>query len=515
MLGLLRKSTNTLPFKIFFVILIASFGVWGIDALRGKGLGTEVATVGSNSISAIEYDRALRMQVEKAREMVKGKVPISTLLPMIQSQVYTQLVQQKLLNALADDMKLNISNNIIKDVILKQYLQNDEKFDFKRFKLMLNRSGYSEKQFVEIIKKDMERAFIAGAIFPSIFVPDSFVQTIHKDYYTPRTYQVVIFTEKNVYVDDKIKESDLKDFYAIHKPKYALPEMRSVQAFIFSPEIFEKKIKKENKGFTDSEVQQSSIERTHKLTQEIEDQLAAGMTFNEISKKYKLPIYTAKNIDLEGNAASQKRAGRDNSFLTTDMINTAFELDMELESDTRSLTDGRSYIIKVTDIKKTRIPAFKDVKKAVRADYLLELRREALKKNIQKFVEILTKGSIDLATLAKKSGLRVKTFTDIRATKDVPPALTLDVVEKVLKQPLKTYFGLISDKKGYVGRVIKLGRITPVSKARHKENLEAIRKGLKGALTGAFLHAIFTDLKKEHPVVSNNIMIERILASYR
>lgn len=514
MLELLRKSTNTLPFKIFFVILIASFGFWGMDALRDRGPGTNVASVGSQSISIVEYDRALRLQLEKAKEIVKNQVPAAALISMVQPQVYQQLVQQKLLNALAQDMELNVSDKVIKEAILKQYLTDDESFDPKKFKLMLSRAGYSEKQFIEIIKKELERSFIAGAIFPSIFVPQVFIKTIHKDYYTPRTYQAIIISEKNINVKKAVKETDLQNFYALHKSKYMLPELRTVEAFIFSPDMYKNKIREQEKGLSDSEVQQAAIEENHQLTQEIEDQLAGGMTFSEISKKYKLPIYTAANIDSNGNIIEKNKKNTTNSFITADMLETAFELEAGIESDTRALADGRTYIIKVKDIKEKRIPTFKEVKEKVKADYIAHLKKNALKKELEISLAALKKGSTTLKSLAKKRNLRVQTFSDIRATKKLPAALTVEVAEEILKQPKKKYFGLISDGKAYIGLVTKTSNMPIVSKERHKENLEAIGKSLRAAIAGAFLRAIMDDLKKNHPVVTNNKIIESILSHY-
>ncbi len=510
MLSILRKSANTLPFKIFFAVLISSFAVWGIDALRGGGLDTQVATVGDSSISAVEYDRVLRIELDKALKTVGKKLPISTLAPMIQAQVYKQLVQQKLLDRLGYDMGLDVSGEVIKEFLLKEYSTDGQEFNPKKFKSMLYRAGYSEKQFIELIKKDLQRNFMARAIFPSIKVPSTLVVPIHKDYYTPRTYQAVIFTKKNIPAPKEPNEADLKNFYDSHKSLYQIPELRTVEAFIFDPKKQEDKGKK---SLSKAEVQQAAIEKNHKLTQEVEDQLASGMTFKEVSKEYKMPIYKAKNVDIQGKTAD-KRNGIVATSIVTEMLTAAFELDKDMESEVITLEDGRSYIIKVTGIKARYIPEFKEVLVKVKKSYFTQMHKVALKEELNKYINLLNRGKLTLLALAKKLGLKIQTFSNILAIKAPPSGLTASVLEGIFNHSIKDYFGVISDNKVYVGAVTKLERVPTVSKARNKENMDSIREGLKSALAGAFFQAILGDVETKNPVTPNKRMLQNIMDSY-
>src|SRR6202012_3465670 len=68
MLALLRSSLNTWPVRIFFGLLIAAFGVWGIGNVLPDILGSDntAARVGGVSISPQDVQSAYRQQMQQA-----------------------------------------------------------------------------------------------------------------------------------------------------------------------------------------------------------------------------------------------------------------------------------------------------------------------------------------------------------------------------------------------------------------------------------------------------------------
>src|SRR4051812_2066243 len=71
MLNSFRSMAHSWVAKILMLLLILSFGLWGIgDMLRSGGSAMEVAKVGGTAITGIELQRALRVETENVRRML-------------------------------------------------------------------------------------------------------------------------------------------------------------------------------------------------------------------------------------------------------------------------------------------------------------------------------------------------------------------------------------------------------------------------------------------------------------
>ena len=68
MLQAMKGKIGTFILKIFAVLLIISFGAWGIgDMITGQGLPTDVADVGDTKISANQFQENFRVRLSELR----------------------------------------------------------------------------------------------------------------------------------------------------------------------------------------------------------------------------------------------------------------------------------------------------------------------------------------------------------------------------------------------------------------------------------------------------------------
>jgi peptidyl-prolyl cis-trans isomerase D len=71
MLQAIKGKTGTWVLRIFAVLLIISFGAWGInDMIIGGGLPTDVATVGSTKITSAEFNDRFRREMTRLRSVL-------------------------------------------------------------------------------------------------------------------------------------------------------------------------------------------------------------------------------------------------------------------------------------------------------------------------------------------------------------------------------------------------------------------------------------------------------------
>ncbi len=512
MLDTFRKAAKTWPLKVFMAVLIASFGVWGVDAyLKGGGFKAQVAKVGKQDISVAEFDRQFRLQLAKARKIFGQEIPMKEIIPVIQAQVYQQLVEEKLLDVLASTIDLQIADAVIADVIRKEFSDKDTSFSNEKFKMFLRSSGYSEAQFIETLKKNVQRQFMASSIFPNVQAPRLLVNPLYQDYYTPRNLEVIMFDASKVTIK-KPTERDLKDFYEDHKEAYRVPELRTVEALVFDPATKESNIRREHPSYSSDELRQAAIEANHKYVLEVEDKIAGGSTFSEISQEYGSLIHEAKKVNVEGkNKNGQDGLGT--SLITSEMLKTAFALDLNAESDISDTKEGVSYIIKVIDIVPSQIPAYPEVKKKVEQDYESKARAEALMKKTEEIAQKLNGGSVNAATASKNIRGTVRLYNNISSSSKIPLELSEQVLSTLFRGQKGKFYPVVVGSNAYVGRVLSLGELPKKGPAEQK-NFESVRNGLKAALAGILSQAMLEDIKEKNPVVPNTAMLKQLFSTY-
>src|SRR5580698_5256807 len=103
MLALLRRSLNTWPARILFIVLVASFAVWGVgDVVRNLGNDGSAARVGSTRISPQAADQAFRQQIQQTAQQLGGPDQITPpMRMMIAEQATARLVAQAAIDQMA------------------------------------------------------------------------------------------------------------------------------------------------------------------------------------------------------------------------------------------------------------------------------------------------------------------------------------------------------------------------------------------------------------------------------
>ena len=114
MLQALRSTVGSWIVKILFVLLILSFGVWGIgDIFRGR-TDTTAAQVGDVKISTVELDNAFRQEVNRLRQMLGGQIDAEQAKALgLVNQTLDQLIQRTLLSLAADDAGLRVGDPLV------------------------------------------------------------------------------------------------------------------------------------------------------------------------------------------------------------------------------------------------------------------------------------------------------------------------------------------------------------------------------------------------------------------
>jgi len=406
MLQFIRSKAGTFVVKVLFVLLILSFGIWGIgDFLRSSPQDATVATVGSHKITGDVVQQAVRQQVDRLRQQFGGNFDMDQAKAFgVIDQAVDGLVSQTVLDQEADRLNLAVGDKEVALLIQQEpaFKNAQGQFDRGNFIMRLNQAGYTEKTYVGLLRSEQPRidlASVAGGTVAApqaladllyrlrnekrvadwVFLPASGVKDIpapddaalkayydkHPEIFTAPEYRgftALALTTQDVAADVKIDETQLKDAYNQRQDEFVKPEQRHILQMIL----------KDQQAADDAEAQLAQGKDFVKLAQDLTKADAASVDLGAIAKK-DLPTELADPV-------FDAKAGE-----VVKPVQTAFGW----------------HVIKVTKIDASAGKSFDEVKPQLEADARKDAESDALYALSNKVEDAVSAGA-DLTTIAQQ-----------------------------------------------------------------------------------------------------------------
>jgi len=265
MLKFMRKSAKSIFVKALLVLLIASFAVWGIgDVFSGRGNSDGVATVGDTFISAQSFKSELAREVQRVQQTINPDITREQAIAMgVGNMVMGRMVNSAILNAGAQDMRLNISQNAILNEIrnTKEFFNDSGVFDSRVFTQVLSNNGLSEDTYVRYVREGMERGQVHSAIASGTVAPKALVDAIYTFEAEKRVLDVLRINYSQIKNVPVPTDADLSDYHETNSGNFMAPEYRSVSALILNAADIAKTI-----DLTDTDLQTAYDERADEFT---------------------------------------------------------------------------------------------------------------------------------------------------------------------------------------------------------------------------------------------------------
>ena len=168
MLQLIRSKASSWVFKILFIVLVLSFGVWGIgDILRTKTEEVTVAHVGGQAITAEAFQREYQQQQKQlAASMGNQFSPELAKQLGLPGQVLDRMVSQALFSDLANRMGLRAPDDVLTSILatVPMFKNEQGQFDRNRFLAYVQQSGMTEEGYIENLRHNLIINQIYGAV---------------------------------------------------------------------------------------------------------------------------------------------------------------------------------------------------------------------------------------------------------------------------------------------------------------------------------------------------------------
>ena len=451
MLQAIRSKAGSFVVKALFALLILTFGIWGIgDIFRNRGTETAVATVGDRSIPAEELQTALRRALEQLSARFGSAIDMQQAKQLgLVDQTLTQLIDRSLIDQEAARLKLDVSDDLIRNVITANpsFRGTDGRFDHGLFNAVLASNNLTEDQYVALLRHDIPRNDLLHAVTAGAVAPQPVVDLLYRYRNEKRTADIVALPTASAPDVGQPSEDELKAFYEKHPDLFRAPEYRGFTLVSLDPsdiakdiEIPEAKLKEEYDQRQDElqiperrDVEQI-LAPSEEKAKEAKAALAAGKDWREVATTIAGQDPDAIDLGLMRREEMPKALGE-----------VAFELPLNKPSEPVKTPLGW-HILRVVKIEPPVTQTFDEAKPKLEADLAHQEAVDRIYK-VANNVDDALAGGATLSDVAQKFGLKTTTVEAVdnggRDPEDKPVELPVSAGD-ILKLAFATEQGQTS-----------------------------------------------------------------------
>ncbi len=234
MLKTMRNSFHHLKWTLFLVIavFILGFVFWSgssSDPNRGSQI---VARVGNERITAVDFDRQYRAQVERYRQMYQGNFsPELERALDLPRNVLDSMIERMLRLEAAKRLDLHVSDEELaqKIVTLPFFQENNQFIGREKYEKMLRSNGVLPDRFEEELREDLLLDKYAGLVKASVVVPETDLAREFAARNDKATIEYVLIPAARLDSKAQPTDADLQAYLAKHQDRYRAPVQRKIK----------------------------------------------------------------------------------------------------------------------------------------------------------------------------------------------------------------------------------------------------------------------------------------------
>ena len=477
MLQFIRSKAGSFFVKLLFVLLIGSFGLWGVgDLLRQGPRDTTLISVGSESFQGEKLQSEFQQNFEQWRQRSGGALDADQARALgLVDQTVDEMVAKALFDQEAKRLHVVIGDQQIASVIADNFKGPNGSVYRAAFSNYLSNVRQTEQQFVRDRREILARQTVGSAAYETPNAPKALVDTLYDIRNEHRIADYVFLATSAVKDLPAPDDAALQTYFDQHHDDFTAPEYRGFTAlFMLNADVAagikidEDKIKAaydKRLGDPTQPGEYSKPETRHLLQMLLPDEATAnqaeqaltdGKDFNEVAKS--IAKQDASTVDL----GSVGKAD-----LPTEIADAAF--DAKQGDVTKPVHSALGWhILKVIGIEAASVKSYDEAKPELEAELRADAEGEALDKLDNNVRDELSSGA-DLAAVAAKYSLKPITVAAVDATAKDPAGNLVSALPIPAAQVLKTVFdtadGQLSDaqdiKDGNGYYLVKVDKVTP------------------------------------------------------
>ena len=419
--------------KAIFALLPVSFLIGGMSGYLYGGNESFAAKVNGETISQQDflnrYNQEFEARAQQEGESFLAKTDSVEFVTALRQNLIQRLVDQELIRQYAKELKLGVSDDMIKRAIVSDpNFQSNGKFDNARYQQLLTQNGLTSDTYAAILRNALTLEQMQNGLADSEFVVPAQVKDSAQTFFQERIARLATLPLADEVAKQKVTEEEIKAYYDANAKSLVQPEQAKVQYIRVSANelgklqpVTETQIAQyyqENKAQFISQKLAHIQLATEKEADAVYQELQKGADFAELAK--------AKSMDKLSAAQGGELGWVKDNELPKNFEDAALLLNVGQYS-TPVNVDGAYHIILVQDRKERTLDEVKEqIADTVRKN-LAESRFQA----VEKAVRAKAESSDSLAAVAEAAGVKVEE-TDYFGKNNVPAALNFPNVTSAI-----------------------------------------------------------------------------------
>lgn len=345
----------------------------------------------------------------------------------LKTQILASLINQELLRQYANDLKLGVSDDRVKqEIVTTPSFQNNGKFDNTLYQQMLQSNGISAETYAGYVREALRLEQLQNALAATMFSVPVQQEALEKLFFQRRQVRFAKLSLLDEIEKQSVTDEEIQAYYEAHKAEFTLPEQVKVQYLDLSGANMEKNMNvtdveiaqyyQDNKAQFTTQGQQHLAHiqvKTEQQAQDLYHQLQQGAVFEALAKNHSIdPTSSEKGGDLSWVSAGEFPA-------VFEEATNALEVGKYSQP---IKVDGNYHIILVKERKPAKVLPLDEVKAEIAAQIRQNLMGNQFFSIEKRVADKAFEDASSLKAAADEAGVKVQE-TGYFSRKDVPSEL--------------------------------------------------------------------------------------------
>ena len=238
MLAMFRRFLNTWAARAFFIVLIGSFGLWGVSGvIQDISTDNAVAQVGGKRIEPQEFQEQFRRGIAQVSRMLGGRTePTPAIRRAVAGQTLERLVVQAAIDEQVSLLGIAVPQDDVKRAVfdIPAFHGPGGSFSKTTFDSVMRSNNLTEARFLDQVRANLAQGQLMESVSAGAASPDVLTQTVFAFQRETRVAEYVELPFAAAAEPPAPTDADLQRHYDNNQATFSAAEYRRIKAVVLS-----------------------------------------------------------------------------------------------------------------------------------------------------------------------------------------------------------------------------------------------------------------------------------------